>query len=53
VVAYLGRSGSLPLRRMLTGVLQVALFLDARASGAALTLPAGFEDVTAGLPDLS
>lgn len=49
---FLSRSHSVPLRRMLTGVLQVAVFLDARASGAPLRIPPGFEDVAAGLEEI-
>ncbi|AGL21497.1 hypothetical protein [Actinoplanes sp. N902-109] len=41
------------MRRMLTGVLQTALFLDARASGTALDVPPGFADITDGLADIS
>ncbi|WP_203831564.1 DUF6086 family protein [Actinoplanes palleronii] len=50
---YLRHSGSLPLRRMLVGVLQTALFLDARASGEALPIPPGFNDIEEGLEDIT
>jgi hypothetical protein len=46
--AYLDRSGSLPMRAMVTGVLQVALALDARASGDWLELPKSFDDIAQG-----
>ncbi|MFC3992395.1 DUF6086 family protein [Actinoplanes siamensis] len=50
---FLGHNGSIPLRRMLAGVLQTALFVDARASGGPLPIPPGFEDVEEGLDDIS
>jgi hypothetical protein len=50
---YLSRSGSLPLRRMVAGVLQVALFLDARANGEPVPIPPGFDDIKEGLDDIS
>ncbi|WP_225991914.1 DUF6086 family protein [Actinomadura montaniterrae] len=49
VFEYLGKSGSQPLRAMVRGVIQVALFLDRRASGDWLTLPDSFQDITDGL----
>ncbi|MEV4702116.1 DUF6086 family protein [Actinoplanes sp. NPDC049316] len=49
---FLRRSGSLPLRRMLIGVLQTALFLNARAGGEPLPVPPGCEDIRQGLEDI-
>ncbi|GID97025.1 hypothetical protein Adi01nite_64370 [Amorphoplanes digitatis] len=43
---YLSHSGSAPLRLMVRGFLQVALFLDYRASGEWYPVPEGFEDIT-------
>jgi hypothetical protein len=50
---FLRRSGSLPLRRMMIGVLQTALFLDARASGEPLPIPPRFADIEQGLADIT
>ncbi|GAA4604311.1 hypothetical protein BJY16_004950 [Actinoplanes octamycinicus] len=50
---YLSRSGSLPLRRMLIGVVQTALFLDARATGTPFPIPPGFDDIEQDLDDIS
>ncbi|MEH1013692.1 DUF6086 family protein [Micromonospora sp. CPCC 206060] len=49
VFAYLDSSGSYPLRAMLRGVIHVALFLDARASGERLPVPERFSYLTEGL----
>jgi hypothetical protein len=50
---FLSGNGSLPLQRMVAGVLQVALFLDARANGEPVYIPRGFEDIEEGLDDIS
>ncbi len=49
VFAYLDSSGSWPLRAMVRGVVQVALFLDSRANGGQLAIPGQFQDITDGL----
>ncbi|MFI1993042.1 DUF6086 family protein [Actinoplanes sp. NPDC020271] len=53
VFDFLNRSGSWELRVMITGVLRVALFLDSRAHGERIPIPAGFDDVEEGLDDIS
>jgi hypothetical protein len=46
VFAYLDHSHSVPLRAMLRGVIQVAVFLDSRTNGDELAAPERFRNLT-------